>query len=66
MSTVDRDTPKQQMIAVLQQLPDDSTYDELLRELAFAKAVERGLHEVAAGRTVSNEEARQRIDSWRK
>jgi predicted transcriptional regulator len=66
MSTIDRDTPKQQMIAVLQQLPDDSTYDELLRELAFAKVVERGLQDVAAGRTVGNEEAKQRIESWRK
>ena len=66
MSIVNQDSPKQQMIAVLQQQPDDSTYDELLRELAFAKSIERGLQDVVAGRTVTNEEVKQRIESWRK
>lgn len=61
MSTVERVSPKQQMMAVLQQQPDDSTYDELLRELAFSKVVERGLQDVDAGRVVSNEEVKQRI-----
>jgi predicted transcriptional regulator len=66
MSTVERESPKQQMMTVLQQQPDDSTYEELLRELAFAKVVERGLRDVDAGRLVSNEEVKRRIETWRK
>jgi predicted transcriptional regulator len=64
MSTVDNETPKQQMIALLQQQPEDSTFDELLRELAFAKVVERGLKDATTGRVVTNEEVKRRIESW--
>ena len=49
------------MIAVLQQQPENSSYEELLRESAFAKVVERGLKDVGAGRLVSNEEVKRRL-----
>jgi predicted transcriptional regulator len=54
------------MIAILQDQPEDSTYDELLRELAFRRMVNRGLADSAAGRVVSNEEMSRQIQSWRK
>ena len=57
---------KEQMQAVLQQQPDDSTYDELLRELAFARMVERGLADSRAKRTISHEEMGRRIKTWRR
>lgn len=56
---------KEQLIRVIQEQPDDSSADELLRELAFAAMVERGLADSDAGRTVSNEEIGGRIASWR-
>ncbi|MCC6491647.1 MAG: hypothetical protein IT424_01350 [Pirellulales bacterium] len=65
MSTVDHPTPRDQMIAILSQQPADSTYDELLRELAAHRAIQRGLADVEQGRLVSHEEALQRIKSWR-
>jgi predicted transcriptional regulator len=46
-------------------MPDDSTYDEILQELVMARMVERGLADVEAGRTLSDEEMRDTIDSWR-
>jgi predicted transcriptional regulator len=55
---------KQQMITILQQQPEDSTYDELLRELAFSRMIDRGLDDVAAGRTIENEEVRRQIKTW--
>ena len=55
---------KQQMISVLQQQPEDSSYDELLRELAFCRMIDRGLKDVADRRTVDNEEVRRQIKSW--
>lgn len=63
MPTVLR-SPKDQMISAIEELPDDSSYDEILRELAFARMVERGLADVDAGRTISHEEMGRRIASW--
>jgi predicted transcriptional regulator len=57
-------TAKQQMITILQQQPEDSTFDELLRELAFSRMIDRGLKDVEAGRTLDNEQARRQIKSW--
>jgi predicted transcriptional regulator len=65
MSTVEPPTPRDQMIAILNQQPADSTYDDLLRELACHRAIKRGLADVQEGRVVSHEEAKQRIRSWR-
>lgn len=59
-------TPKAQMIELLDQQPDDSSYDELLRELAFARMVDRGLRDSDEGRIVSNDAIKQTIESWRK
>ena len=56
--------PKDQIRKLLEEQPDDSPYDEILRELAFHRMIERGLADAEAGRTVSHEEMRRRIDSW--
>jgi hypothetical protein len=56
---------KEQIAKILQDQPDDSSYDEILRELAFARMVERGLADSDAGRTISHEEMGRRIKTWR-
>ncbi len=62
----ERMTAKEQIAAILEDQPDDSTYDELLRELVFARMIDRGLADSDAGRTVSHEEMEARISSWAK
>ena len=57
---------KEQMVRIVQEQPDDSSYDEIFRELAFARMVERGLADSQAGRTVKNDEMSRRIKTWRK
>lgn len=57
---------KEKMTEIIQQQPDDSSYDEILRELAFARMVERGLEDSRKGRTLSNDEMARRIRSWQK
>ncbi|REJ69710.1 MAG: hypothetical protein DWQ31_03675 [Planctomycetota bacterium] len=57
---------KNAMIEIISQQPDDSSYDEILRELAYARMVQRGLDDVDAGRGVSSDELRNKIDSWQK
>jgi len=50
---------------VIEAQPDDASYEEIMRELAFERMVERGLADVRAGRSVSHDEALRRIRSWR-
>ena len=57
---------KEQMSKIIQEQPDDSSYDEVLRELAFARMVARGLEDSDAKRTISNEEMKHRIRTWGK
>lgn len=52
---------KEQIVKILQDQPDDSSYDELLRELAFARMIDRGLADTDAGKTISHEEMGRRI-----
>ncbi len=57
---------KEQMSKIIQEQPDDSSYDEVLRELAFARMVERGIEDSDAKRTISNAEMKHRIRTWGK
>ncbi len=57
-------TVKEKMTEVIQSQPEDATYEEIIRELAFDRMVERGLEDSRLGRVISNEEAERRIRSW--
>lgn len=57
-------TVKEQMLRIIEAQPEDSSYEEILRELAFARMVERGLEDVDQGRTVPHEEVRREVESW--
>jgi len=52
---------KQTAEKIIQSLPDDSSYDEILKELAFAKMIEQGLDDSENNRVISNEEMKQKI-----
>ena len=57
---------KDVMVEIITQQPEDSSYDEILRELAYARMVQRGLADSDDGRTLSNAEVLERIESWQK
>lgn len=59
-------TAKNRLHELIDEQPDDSSYEDILRELVFAGMVERGLADSRAGRTVSHEEMRKTIEAWRK
>jgi len=54
------------MVDIISRQPEDSSYDEILRELAYARMIQRGLADSEAGRTVSDSEVCSRIESWQK
>lgn len=57
---------KNRMVKIIKEQPDDSSYDEILRELAFSRMVDRGIADSEAGRTLSNTEMKRKIQAWRK
>lgn len=57
---------KERMVDIIQEQPDDSSVDEILRELVLALMISRGLADSRAGRTISNEEMKGKIESWQK
>lgn len=59
-------SPKKQMTKIIQEQPEDSSYEEILRELAFARMVERGLSDSHAKRTISDSQMKRKIQTWQK
>jgi predicted transcriptional regulator len=59
-------TAKETMADIIARQPDDSTYEELLRQLAYDRMVQRGLEDSKAGRTVADNEVKRKIDAWQK
>lgn len=57
---------KSKMVEVIQEQPEDATYEEIMRELAFERMVARGLEDLRVGRVISNEDMQRRIRSWRR
>ncbi len=57
---------KEKMAEVIQSQPEDASYEEIMRELAFDRMIERGLEDSREGRVISNEEMGRRIKTWQK
>lgn len=55
---------KEELTRLVQEQPEDSTIEEIVRELAFRLMVERGLADSDARRVISNDEMARRIRSW--
>ena len=58
-------TAKARMLDIIENQPDDSSFDQLLRELAYRGMVERGLTDSNAGNTISTDQLRSKLDQWR-
>jgi predicted transcriptional regulator len=59
-------TPKEELKVLLENQPEDSSSEELVRELAFHVMVQRGLADSDAGHVISHEEMGRRIRSWQR
>jgi predicted transcriptional regulator len=60
------ESTKAKMVEIIREQPEDASYEEIMRELAFRRMVDRGLEDVRTGRTISNEEMAHRIRTWAK
>ena len=59
-------TAKQELTELIRRQPDNSSREEIIRELAFHAMIERGLADSDAGRVTANEEVARRICLWSK
>jgi predicted transcriptional regulator len=57
---------KEVMTKIIQEQPEDASYEEIMRELVFERMVERGLEDSRKGRIISDEEMEHRMRSWQK
>ena len=57
---------KEELTKLIEEQPEDSSREEIVRELAFHVMVQRGLADSDAGRVVSNDEMARRIRSWQR
>lgn len=55
---------KEELTKLIEEQPEDSSHEEIIRELAFHVMVQRGLADSDAGRVISNDEMARRIRSW--
>ena len=59
-------TAKKELIQLIEQQPEASTQEEIIRELLFHLMVQRGLADADAGRVITNAEMDRRIRLWAK
>ena len=59
-------TAKEYIAEIIKRQPDDSSYDDIVRALAFDLMVQRGLKDSEERRTISNEEMERRIKTWQR
>ncbi|MEA3228275.1 MAG: hypothetical protein U9P38_04295 [Campylobacterota bacterium] len=49
---------------IIKSLPTDSSYDEIIKELAFDRMIKKGLEDSKNDKTISNKEMEHRIKQW--
>jgi hypothetical protein len=55
---------KQAILKVLDELPDDASIEDAMERLYLLFKVERGLKQVESAKTVSQSEAKARMQKW--
>lgn len=61
MQGYDMSNVKEKMTEVIRSQPEDASYEDIMRELAFERMVERGLEDSRNGRVISNDDMEHRI-----
>lgn len=59
-------TAKEQVIEAIRALPDDARLEDVIERLHFMLKVEKGLEQIDAGQTLSQQQVRERMARWLK
>ena len=59
-------TAKERIFEIMEELPDDVTFEDALYELYVASKIELGLEQAERGEGIPHEEAKRRFAQWLK
>lgn len=57
-------TAKEEILGVMQSLPDDATIEDALERLIILYKIQHGLEQLDNGEGIPHEEAKRRIRQW--
>ena len=57
-------TAKEEVQKILEQIPDDSSYEDIQYHIYVREKIERGLEDIREGRVLSQEEVERRMSKW--
>jgi predicted transcriptional regulator len=57
-------TAKEEVRKMLEQIPDDATFEDIQYHIYVREKIERGLEDIQEGRLISQEEVEQRMSKW--
>jgi len=57
-------TVKEQMIKIITEQPEDSSFMEILQELSFTAMINKGLKDSKNGKVTSTEQLKKEIKTW--
>jgi len=55
---------KHDVIEMIEKLPDEVGYDDIMAEIYFRQRVDKSLKQIDEGKVISHEEVKQRISKW--
>lgn len=57
-------TPKEDVLRILERLPDDCTLEDIQYHIYVRQKIEKGLQDIKEGRTLSHEEVEKLMTKW--
>ena len=57
-------TAKEEVRKMLEQLPDDASFEDIQYHIYVREKIERGLKDIQEGRVLSQEEVEERMSKW--
>ena len=57
-------TAKEEVRRMLDQIPDDATFEDIQYHIYVREKIERGLKDIQEGRLLSQEDVEQRVLRW--
>ena len=61
---LDKTKEKDSVIDLLNKIPDDASYEDIIAEIYFKKQAEEGIVQLDKGQTLINEEVKKRMEKW--
>ena len=56
--------PKEELLQLLEKLPDDVSYEDIQYHIYVQQAVQRGIEAADQGRLISQDEVERRMAKW--